>query len=72
LILQETANKRILLLEFYPSHSFYLLLSFRMYLWRVYMQLKRRPLDILWGPITREERKKSNCLSEASFYSFSE
>lgn len=31
------------------------------------MQLKRRHLDILWGPIAQCERKKSSCLNEASF-----
>ena len=30
------------------------------------MQLKRRPLDILWGPIVLDECQKRSCLSEAS------
>lgn len=32
-----------------------------------YMQLNWRYLDVLWGPIVHDERKKSSCLSEASF-----
>ncbi len=37
----------------------------------VYIQLKMRPINVLWGPIDLEERKKSSCLKRSKFCSFS-